>query len=149
MIEIEAIGPVAAPVLAEIHRQAFADPWPAAEIAILAASPGAFAFAANLDEDLAGFILCRVAADEAEVLTIATLPAHRRRGVGRALLAAAKAAALASGATSLFLEVAIDNLVALGLYAAEGFAPVGRRPRYFVRRGGDVDAVIMRALLNR
>jgi Acetyltransferases len=42
----------------------------------------------------------------------------------------------ASGAQSLFLEVAEDNAAALGLYRSLGFVEVGRRPGYYDARSG-------------
>ncbi len=42
----------------------------------------------------------------------------------------------------MFLEVRADNPVAQQLYASEGFAEVGRRPRYY--QPDDVDAIVMK-----
>ncbi len=42
----------------------------------------------------------------------------------------------------VFLEVRADNPVAQALYASEGFAELGRRPRYYQPDG--VDALVMR-----
>ena len=102
-----------------------------------------------MDGETAGFILCRVAADEAEVLTLAVAPPVRRRGVAGALLDRGMAVALAAGARAVFLEVATDNPGAEALYRGRGFAEVGRRPAYFSRAGGAVAALIMRLDLNR
>lgn len=49
------------------------------------------------------------------------LPAHRRRGVGRALLASVRAAAIESGALRLVVQTEDDNGPALRLYAESGF----------------------------
>jgi ribosomal-protein-alanine N-acetyltransferase len=141
-----------AEALAALHAQAFDAPWNANEIAVLLGSPGVFAFRADPDGEnagAAGFILCRMAADEAEVLTLAVIPAMRRRGVARALLNDALAAAMAAGACAMFLEVAVDNPGAEALYRMTGFEEVGRRPGYFSRPGGAVAALIMRRDLNR
>ena len=51
-------------------------------------------------------------------------------GAGRHLLAAAIGAMLAAGVRRLFLEVAVDNAPAIGLYRAFGFTDEGRR-RFF------------------
>jgi len=49
----------------------------------------------------------------------------------------------------MFLEVAADNLAAQSLYAGAGFNPIGRRPAYYIRSGGQaVDAVILSAALS-
>ena len=65
-----------------------------------------------------GFVLSRLAADEAEILTIAVEPALRGRGVGRALLSENLRQAANAGAKSMFLEVDQDNAPALALYDA-------------------------------
>ena len=122
MIDIRPAGAQAASILAEIHGQGFEAPWSTQEIEALMEGLGAFALVATIQDVLAGFVLCRIAADEAEVLTIATRPSLRRRGVGAALLDAAIATAIARGAVALFLEVAVNNLAALALYG-------GRLPR--------------------
>ncbi len=54
---------------------------------------------------------------------IAVLPAHRGRGVGQALLAAAEAHARERGCCKLTLEVLTGNSVALRSYQRFGFAP--------------------------
>jgi ribosomal-protein-alanine N-acetyltransferase len=149
VITVQPVGAEAAAALAEIHRLGFEPAWTAKELAVLCETPGAFALIASNQHGPAGFVLCRVAADEAEVLTIATLPEFRRRGVGSALLDQALIVAGQRGARSVFLEVALDNAGALALYAARGFREVGRRPRYYARVGGDVAALIMKRDLNR
>ena len=130
MISVVEVDAAAAAALAELHGAAFAEPWSARDLAALTRTPGVFALAALDDADLVGFILCRTAADEAEVLTLATAPAARRRGIASTLLDQAAIRALQEGAAALFLEVAEDNAPARALYAASGFAQVGRRPRY-------------------
>jgi ribosomal-protein-alanine N-acetyltransferase len=84
----------------------------------------------------------RVVGDSAEVLTVGVIPAARRRGIGRRLLRALLTEASARGAREAFLEVRVDNLAARRLYAADGFAQVGRRRGYY--DAGRVDAVVMR-----
>ncbi|HEY5106813.1 MAG TPA: GNAT family N-acetyltransferase [Caulobacteraceae bacterium] len=136
--------------LARIHAACFPAPWGAAQIGQLLGGPGSFGLLASAGRAASGFILCRVIADEAEVLTLATVPRHRRRGLARGLLAAGAEVARTGGATSLFLEVAEDNIPAVALYETERFVPVGRRARYYARPGeSPVDALIMRRALNR
>ena len=146
------IRPVAtadAAALARIHAAAFDAPWNEATIISLLATPNVLALAADATSAPAGFTLCRVAADEAEILTLATSPIHRRRGVALALLEAAMEAAGARGAKALFLEVAADNIAAHALYAKAEFVPVGARRGYYARADGAIDAVILRRELNR
>ncbi len=99
--------------------------------------PGVFA----LIDSRGGMVMARVAADEAEILTLAVLPEQRRQGLGRALLTEAAAVAAGHGAVAMFLEVALRNVAARGLYEAMGFALVGQRRRYYA--DGD-DALVLR-----
>ena len=149
MIAVRPARPDDAERLSNLHIEGFDDAWSAVAIADLLRSTGVFGFIAELNSKPAGFILCRQAADEAEVLTIVTAPAFRRRGIGDDLLHHGLAAALAGGATSVFLEVAEDNPGAEALYRAQGFGAVGRRPGYYLRASGAVAALIMRRDLNR
>ncbi len=86
-----------------------------------------------------GFALVRAAATEAEVLLVAVDRRARRRGLGRALLAAALARVPA--ARVAHLEVRASNAAAIALYERLGFVAVGRRPRYY---DGGEDALTMR-----
>lgn len=137
-----------AEAMARTHARAFAHGWTAHELGGFLAGHGAYALLAEDDDDaLAGFILCRAIAGEAEVLTLAVDPDHRRRGVGRALVDAAAVLA-APTSEALFLEVAADNVAAIGLYDGAGFARVGVRHDYYEHPEGRRDAIVMRRDLN-
>lgn len=137
------IGPFDLDVAAALHAACFDDAWSVADIAAVLASPGSFGILSICAGAPAGLALARVAADEAEILSIGVLPDRRRRGTARALLAGVAARAAEAGATRLFLEVAADNRAARALYLREGFAQVGRRPGYYRRGGQAVDALIL------
>ena len=128
--------------LARIHAQAFSSTraWSAAEFRDLLDQPGMV-----LTGDDRAFALLRVTLDEAEVLTIATAPEHRRKGLARAVLAQAETAAQAAGAAVIFLEVAEDNDAARALYAQAGYAQIGRRPGYYLPKdAAPVAALVLR-----
>ncbi len=80
-------------------------------------------------------------ARDADIQTITISSAARGRGRGRALLTALLDEAVQRGVHDVFLEVRADNPVAQALYVSEGFAEVGRRPRYY--QPDDVDAIVM------
>lgn len=122
--------------LAQLHARAFTTPrpWSEAEFRELLAA-GAF-----LLTQPRAFLLGRVIADEAELLTLATDPAARRQGAGRALVAAFAQEAAARGATTAFLEVASDNAPARALYAATGWQQAGQRRNYYAQ---GVDALVL------
>lgn len=128
--------------MARIHAAAFTQsrPWSEDEFTSLLDSPLAFATG-----DARAFALVRVIADEAELLTIATDPAHQRQGLGRKTMQTWQQAAQMRGADTAFLEVAADNRAAQNLYLAEGFVACGRRSGYYSRENaGSVDAIVMR-----
>jgi ribosomal-protein-alanine N-acetyltransferase len=139
--------------LAEIHARSFEAAWSDQDIAELLNSPGGYAMTARDADDSAtvrGFLLARSIAGEAEILTLAVDPSHRRQGVARALLEASVGAAMTTGATAMFLEVAADNAAAVGLYESAGFEPVGSRRGYYARpEGASMDALVLRRALNR
>jgi GNAT superfamily N-acetyltransferase len=57
-----------------------------------------------------------------QIRDLFVLPTHRRLGVGRALLASVRAAAIASSALRLVVQTEDDNDPALRLYADSGYA---------------------------
>lgn len=127
--------------MAALHGQCFTTPrpWTTAEIAGLLADPHVFALQVPQ-----GFLMGRVVAGEAELLTLAVDPAARRQGTGRQLVAGFLAEAARRGAESAFLEVAFGNAAARALYAAAGFAPAGTRRGYYHRPDGSrEDALIL------
>jgi ribosomal-protein-alanine N-acetyltransferase len=135
-----------APALAALHARAFDTPWSARALTGFMGDAGALTLIEG--EPPQGFILIRVMAGEAEVLTLAVDPAERRAGVGRMLVEAAAAKAVSLGAASLFLEVAEDNIAALALYRAAGFAEIGRRREYYRRPGATtMDALVLKRAL--
>jgi ribosomal-protein-alanine N-acetyltransferase len=82
---------------------------------------------------------------EAEILTLATIPKVRRKGLASLLLEAAIQEAKARGVRSFFLEVDENNRFALNLYAKFGFRTVGKRPGYYPsKHGAAANALILR-----
>ena len=139
-ISLRAIEATDAALLAGLHAQGFNDPWDEHSFATLMATPGTFGVLAGMMQPL-GFILCRAAADEAEVLTLFVPAPYRRHGIASALLDRAIAEAGGAGIAAFFLEVAEDNAPARAFYGKTGFAEIGRRTRYY---NGLTDALVMK-----
>ena len=139
-VRITSVGLAEAPVLSTLHTSCFEDGWSIPSVAEILRAPGAFACLAVLDQSTrvegplpVGFAIARIAADEAELLSIGVAASWRRRGIARALLADVLRRTTSAGARAIFLEVAEDNSAAQALYAGEGFSAVGRRPEYYRR----------------
>ena len=139
-----------AALLAALHAPCFPEePWPAATMTTLLESPGVLGLIAADEGWARGFILCRLVVDEGEVLTLAVSPAARRQGIGSRLVAGALAWARVYQVATMFLEVAEDNPAARALYAATGFAPVGRRPAYYLRGSTPIAALLLARALDQ
>jgi len=100
-----------AEAMAAIHRACFARNWSADEIAQFMGAPGRISLLASPapQQTVQGFLIARGAGDEAEILTLAVDPSHRRQGLARALLTAAIDSLRKAGAKWLFLEVESGN----------------------------------------
>ena len=92
-----------------------------------------------------GGLLAPRNSDDADIQTLAVSPAARRRGLGRAIVVALIAEAVARGAHQVFLEVRADNPSARALYDSLGFEQIAVREKYYQPDG--VDAQIMRVTL--
>jgi ribosomal-protein-alanine N-acetyltransferase len=137
-LHIEPAGTADADAIARLHAQGFYRGWPREDFAAYLADPERTPayVACDAKHRVAGFAMLRIAADEAELMTIAVDPKRRRKGLGASLLAAAFDDLLMSPAKRLFLEVAADNSAAIALYRRHGFAEIGRRDGYYARPDG-------------
>lgn len=134
---------------AALHAASFRYPWPQSDFEDLLAARTTFAEGAYArGNELVGFILSRLAADEAEILTIAVKPRRRGQGIARRLMHASMARLQVAGAKSWFLEVEATNQAAIALYRNFGFEQVGERKSYYRTAGGEAaTALIMRRSL--
>ena len=131
-----------------LHATGFSRTWSDGEIQALVAQDAVFGFVARRPgrrRRAGGFVLARLAADEAEILTIAVSPRHRRSGLGWRLMGAVLRHLRAEGAQSLFLEVDEGNDAAIDLYTKLGFSKVAERAAYYDREeGARTAALVMR-----
>lgn len=77
-----------------------------------------------------GFSLFRTVGDESELLLLAVLPSHHRRGVGRGLLDHFLERARKDRVSRVHLEVREGN-PAVAMYRGSGFSAIGRRRNYY------------------
>lgn len=120
--------------LANLHRACFPNkPWSAADFAELKKSGCDIIASQN------GFIVWRVIADEAEIITIGVHPDARRSGIASAMLTLAESDAKKRGAQKIFLEVAENNHSARAMYTQNGYSQIGVRPKYY----DGIDAILM------
>lgn len=87
------------------------------------------------------FIVYRIAADEAEIITIGVDPKIRRTGTAFSLMTIVEKEIKNQGVNNIFLEVSSTNIPAIELYKKLGFLPVGSRPKYYE---DGTDAIVMK-----
>ena len=124
---------------ARLHALGFPHPWDPHDFERLIGGETSFGHAAIETRNprrLLGFILCRRASDEAEVLTIVVDPSSRRQGLAGRLMKTNIDLLARYGVRTLFLEVGEDNAAARRLYSRLGFVEVGRRQGYYRTAGG-------------
>lgn len=129
------------PQVAALEKVCFSTPWSESSIGGELQNQWAIWLVALEGDALAGYLGVQYGPDGADIMTIATAPAFRGRGVGRTLIAEMAARLKTMGLQWLTLEVRPSNTAALGLYEAMGFQQVGRRPRYY--RDPVEDAILM------
>ncbi|WP_300552749.1 ribosomal protein S18-alanine N-acetyltransferase [Maricaulis sp.] len=133
---IERLTAASARRLAAVHGRCFDHSWSEAEFASLLHLSSSIALGKGDAGILHGFVLARVAADEAEILTIGVDPDQRRGGCGQALLKSLHEYVRKQGVVRVFLEVSDVNTAARALYERNGYTETGRRARYY-RDGSD------------
>ncbi len=127
--------------ITKIERASFPDPWSRESISYYLDAPDGETLALEDGGVVAGFAIYHVSFEEAELYNIAVRPDFRRRGAGRALLAAVLERARAKGAERMFLEVRKSNAAAVELYRSAGFSVCGERRGYY--ENPREDAVLM------
>jgi len=131
--------------LAEIHAASFHRGWGEGEFEAMLAERNTLVHRLRLGRRIVGFIVSRIGADEAEILSVALDPNQRGRGFSRDLLLQHLGHLAGRGVRTVFLEVEENNQPARKLYERAGFATVGRRERYYLRPGGEqLNALLMR-----
>jgi ribosomal-protein-alanine N-acetyltransferase len=134
---------VHAGVISVLHGACFEEVWNEKSINEILNMAGTTGLLIGADvETPQGFILFRVAADEAEIISIGVIPAARKNGLARILLQTSIIEAARKDAAKMFFEVAADNKTARAFYETVGFEIIGKRPRYYNRSSEKLDAII-------
>ncbi len=137
-------GPRDARALAALHGVSFHGGWSDGEFERLLFDRNVIAHRAMVGRSLIGFIVSRLALDEAEILSIAVASTRRGKGLARQLLDINLRRLVGLGARSVFLE---GNVPALRLYRRAGFREVGRRNAYYPAGRGSAALILRRDLV--
>lgn len=142
---VEAATPKDAAPLARLHAASFHRGWGDGEFDQMLREQNTLIHRLRQGRSVIGFAASRLAADEAEILSIAVSPEQRGRGLSRELFMIHLGHLAGRGIRTVFLEVEENNMPARRLYDRTGFAVVGQRPRYYKDAdGAELNALIMR-----
>jgi [ribosomal protein S18]-alanine N-acetyltransferase len=131
--------------LAQLHGASFHRGWGEGEFEQMLSERNTLVHRLRQGRNVIGFAVSRMAADEAEILSIAVDARHRGRGLSRNLLLTHLGHLAGHGVRTVFLEVEENNHPARRLYDRAGFSVAGRRERYYKQPGGEqLNAVLMR-----
>ncbi|MDO4864850.1 MAG: ribosomal protein S18-alanine N-acetyltransferase [Ruminococcus sp.] len=115
--------------------------WSAKAFLDTAEREGGVVLAAFCDDVFAGLFAGFTAGDTGEVLTIATVPEQRRKGIARTLLAEFLSL-VPDGVETVALEVRQSNAAAIALYESFGFVKEGVRRRFYRDPVEDADIMV-------
>lgn len=128
--------------LADLERVCFSDPWSEADFGRGLDNPLLCTLAAlDAGDRVCGYLTGSLLPPEGEIWRLAVSPDCRRAGIGRALTETFLKIGGQRNCERFYLEVRASNSAAIGLYAACGFVPCGRRRNYY--KNPAEDAVLM------
>ncbi len=132
-------------MLARLHAESFHRGWGEGEFESMLTERNTLVHRLRAGRRIIGFAVSRMAADEAEILSVAVAASHRGRGLSRNLLLTHLGYLAGHGVRTVFLEVEEHNQPARRLYERAGFGIAGRRERYYQQPDGEhLDALLMR-----
>jgi [ribosomal protein S18]-alanine N-acetyltransferase len=140
---ISAAAPGDAAAIAALHAASFHRGWNEEEIEHLLTDRNVVAHRAHTGTRLVGFILSRLVAGEAEILSVAVASRERGRGLARRMLKVHLRQLADLGTRAVFLEVGEDNEPARRLYGRASFKEVGRREAYYQDTGNPGTAALV------
>ena len=130
-VQIRDVRPKDLERILELERHCFSVPWTLSQLASQLPDEMHVFLAAEEDGVVLGYVGMMTVLDEGYISNVAVAPEARRRGVGTLLIRELLRRAEERQLSFVTLEVREHNEAAIGLYAAQGFAPVGLRKNYY------------------
>ena len=94
-------------------------------------------------KNLMGYILAKIALDQADIISFIIKKEFRRKKYGTILFKRFVNYLKTKGVERIFLEVSKNNIPALKFYFCIGFERVGYRQNYYKNINGNVDAEVL------
>lgn len=124
-----------------IERMSFPSPWSEEMVLEELSNPLSSFWVLESGGRILGYLCAWWVKGEVHLLSLATHPDVRRRGVAKRLLVELIEVAKNVGVERIFLEVRESNSIARKLYSSLGFSETGRRPQYYTDT--KEDAIVM------
>lgn len=118
-----------------------ADGWSAQDFLDEAAKEGGIVLAALDGDRIIGAVAGFTASDTGEILTVATAPEYRHKGIARKLLTEFFSL-IPDETETIALEVRQSNTAAIALYESFGFEKAGVRKRFYCDPVEDADIMV-------
>jgi [ribosomal protein S18]-alanine N-acetyltransferase len=134
-IEVRRLTFADLPQVVAIERRAFTSPWSLAMFVLELSKPSGICLAAEVEQELAGYLICSRYDTVWHVMNVAVDPTLRRRRIATTLLETL--IARVERDAQLTLEVRRSNAGAIELYESFGFRAAGVRRRYYQDNGED------------
>jgi ribosomal-protein-alanine acetyltransferase len=134
--------------LYEIEKQSFQqEAFTKKQIDSLLTDYNAISLVARVNGEPVGFAIGRMDAKRGKlyghILTVETLPLHRRMGIAEKLLENLETLLKGKGAVESRLEVRENNIAAISLYEKLGYRQVGKLEKYY----GDTHGLYLKKIL--
>jgi ribosomal-protein-alanine N-acetyltransferase len=133
------------PIVTRYEKQLFSDPWPVQIFREDIASPFSYPFVAEVDDEIVGYAILWVGADEGHLTNIAVAEKFQRKSVAKRLLTYILQLAASLELAQIILEVRPSNVPAIRLYEAYGFERLATRKDYY--KNPVEDCLVMRKLI--
>ena len=130
-MNIEVMTEQTVEAVAQLESQCFSTPWSHKDLVSELNNPWAIWITATENDALAGYLGIQYGPDGADIMSIATSPYFRGKGIAKQLLSDMELRLKALNLQWITLEVRPSNVSALALYTSQGFRQVGRRPKYY------------------
>ncbi len=116
--------------IAELESLCFAEPWSRQSLSLLLGDV-AVGYTALADGKVVAYGGMLTVPGEGQITNIAVHPAYRKKGIGRAVLAALIQEAEQRKLDQIALEVRTSNTAAIKLYEQAGFVKAGCRKNFY------------------
>uniref|UniRef100_A0A7V3RHH3 [Ribosomal protein bS18]-alanine N-acetyltransferase n=1 Tax=candidate division WOR-3 bacterium TaxID=2052148 RepID=A0A7V3RHH3_UNCW3 len=124
----------------EIECQVFPNPWPKSFFENDIHKHNTIALVADLNNLIIGYALADCVVEELHITNIAVAPPYQHKGVGKALLSELERIGLERDCIYAYLEVRVNNSIAINFYKNFGYKIITLRKNYYLN---GTDAYVM------